>query len=52
MIDRTLVTECLDVLVAKKLILDNYKENFRKHVEVILEKLEADGLMYVEREEE
>jgi hypothetical protein len=50
--NRTLVNECLDVLVAKRLILENYKENFRRHVEAVLEKLEADGLLYVEREEE
>jgi hypothetical protein len=51
-VNRTLVNECLDELVLRRCILDNYKENFRKHVEVILEKLEADGLLYVEPEEE
>ena len=51
-VDRTLVSECLDELVAQRCVLDNYKENFRKHVEVVLAKLEADGLLYVEREDE
>lgn len=51
-VDRTLVNECLDELVARRCILENYKENFRPHVEAILERLDADGLLYVERDDE
>lgn len=51
-VDRVLVNELLDELVAQRCVLDNYKENFRKHVEAILSRLEADGLLYVEREDE
>lgn len=51
-IDRTLVNQCLDALADRKIIHPNYKENFRRHVEAIIETLDADGLLYTEPEEE